>query len=352
MTTVTVHASQTYPVKIGRGLLASVGQEAASAFRGRSVALVTDETVAALYLDPVRQSLQAAGFRVRPFCFPAGEEQKNGETYLALLEFLAREHLTRADGLVALGGGVVGDLAGFAAATFLRGIPFLQLPTTLLAAVDSSVGGKTAIDLRGGKNLAGAFYQPSAVLCDLDTLDTLPQETFADGCAEVIKYGMLGDPGLLDRLEGGDFRPDPEEVVARCVARKRDLVEQDEFDTGARQLLNLGHTVGHGIEACSGYAVSHGKAVAMGMVLVTRAAVSFGLCPPAVLPRLEALLRQHYLPTETPYPARALYEKTLSDKKRAGDTITLVVPTAWGKSQLRQLPVGELLSWIERGSAP
>ena len=163
---------------------------------------------------------------------------------------------------------------------------------------------------------------------------------------------MLGDPGLLDRLEGGDFRPDPEEVVARCVARKRDLVEQDEFDTGARQLLNLGHTVGHGIEACSGYAVSHGKAVAMGMVLVTRAAVSFGLCPPAVLPRLEALLRQHHLPTETPYPARALYEKTLSDKKRAGDTITLVVPTAWGKSQLRQLPVGELLSWIERGSAP
>ena len=247
---------------------------------------------------------------------------------------------------------MVGDLAGFAAATFLRGIPFLQLPTTLLAAVDSSVGGKTAIDLRGGKNLAGAFYQPSAVLCDLDTLDTLPQETFADGCAEVIKYGMLGDPGLLDRLEGADFRPDPEEVVARCVARKRDLVEQDEFDTGARQLLNLGHTVGHGIEACSGYAVSHGKAVAMGMVLVTRAAVSFGLCPPAVLPRLEALLRQHHLPTETPYPARALYEKTLSDKKRAGDTITLVVPTAWGKSQLRQLPVGELLSWIERGSTP
>ena len=352
MTTVTVHASQTYPVKIGRGLLASVGQEAASAFRGRSVALVPDETVAALYLDPVRQSLQAAGFRVRPFLFPAGEEQKNGETYLALLEFLAREHLTRADGLVALGGGVVGDLAGFAAATFLRGIPFLQLPTTLLAAVDSSVGGKTAIDLRGGKNLAGAFYQPSAVLCDLDTLDTLPQETFADGCAEVIKYGMLGDPGLLDRLEGADFRPDPEEVVARCVARKRDLVEQDEFDTGARQLLNLGHTVGHGIEACSGYAVSHGKAVAMGMVLVTRAAVSFGLCPPAVLPRLEALLRQHHLPTETPYPARVLYEKTLSDKKRAGDTITLVVPTAWGKSQLRQLPVGELLSWIERGSTP
>ncbi|MFR1232834.1 MAG: 3-dehydroquinate synthase family protein [Evtepia gabavorous] len=178
----------------------------------------------------------------------------------------------------------MGDLAGFAAATFLRGIGFLQLPTTLLAAVDSSVGGKTAIDLTNGKNLAGAFYQPQAVLCDLDTLDTLPAEVFADGCAEVIKYGMIGDPALLARLETVDFRADPEELVARCVAQKRDLVEQDEFDTGARQLLNLGHTLGHGVEACSGYTVSHGRAVAIGMTLVTRAAVAFGRCPAEVLP--------------------------------------------------------------------
>ena len=197
---------------------------------------------------------------------------------------MAARRLTRADGLIALGGGVVGDLAGFAAATFLRGIGFLQLPTTLLAAVDSSVGGKTAIDLTNGKNLAGAFYQPQAVLCDLDTLDTLPAEVFADGCAEVIKYGMIGDPALLARLETADFRADPEELVARCVAQKRDLVEQDEFDTGARQLLNLGHTLGHGVEACSGYTVSHGRAVAIGMTLVTRAAVAFGRCPAEVLP--------------------------------------------------------------------
>ncbi len=349
MTTVTVQASHTYDVKIARGLLASVGQEAARAFRGRTAAVVSDTNVAPLYLQAVTDSLNQAGFRVCPFVFPAGEEHKNGGTYLDLLEFLAREHLTRADGLVALGGGVVGDLTGFAAATFLRGVPFLQLPTTLLAAVDASVGGKTAIDLRGGKNLAGAFYQPQAVLCDLDTLDTLPAETFADGCAEVIKYGMIGDPALLDKLERLDFRGDPEEVAARCIAQKRDLVEQDEFDTGARQLLNLGHTIGHGVEACSGYAISHGKAVAIGMTLVTRAAVSLGLCPAPVLPRLEALLHQYGLPTATEYPARALYEKTLSDKKRAGDTITLVVPTGWGKSRLRQIPVGELLTWIERG---
>ena len=349
MTTVTVRASRPYEVTIGRGLLDTVGRQAAGQWKGRSAAVVSDSTVAPLYLNRVKDSLERAGFRVHSFVFPAGEDQKNGGTYLKLLEFLAARRLTRADGLIALGGGVVGDLAGFAAATFLRGIGFLQLPTTLLAAVDSSVGGKTAIDLTNGKNLAGAFYQPQAVLCDLDTLDTLPAEVFADGCAEVIKYGMIGDPALLARLETVDFRVDPAELVARCVAQKRDLVEQDEFDTGARQLLNLGHTLGHGVEACSGYTVSHGRAVAIGMTLVTRAAVAFGRCPAEVLPRLRRLLERYGLPDATAYSAQALYEKTLSDKKRSGDTISLVVPIAWGASQLVRIPVSELPAWIERG---
>ena len=349
MTTVTVRASRPYEVTIGRGLQDTVGRQAAGQWKGRSAAVVSDSTVAPLYLNRVKDSLERAGFRVHSFVFPAGEDQKNGGTYLKLLEFLAARRLTRADGLIALGGGVVGDLAGFAAATFLRGIGFLQLPTTLLAAVDSSVGGKTAIDLTNGKNLAGAFYQPQAVLCDLDTLDTLPAEVFADGCAEVIKYGMIGDPALLARLETVDFRADPEELVARCVAQKRDLVEQDEFDTGARQLLNLGHTLGHGVEACSGYTVSHGRAVAIGMTLVTRAAVAFGRCPAEVLPRLRRLLERYGLPDATAYSAQALYEKTLSDKKRSGDTISLVVPIAWGASQLVRIPVSELPAWIERG---
>ena len=349
MTTVTVRASRPYEVTIGRGLLDTVGRQAAGQWKGRSAAVVSDSTVAPLYLNRVKDSLERAGFQVHSFVFPAGEDQKNGGTYLKLLEFLAARRLTRADGLIALGGGVVGDLAGFAAATFLRGIGFLQLPTTLLAAVDSSVGGKTAIDLTNGKNLAGVFYQPQAVLCDLDTLDTLPAEVFADGCAEVIKYGMIGDPALLARLETVDFRADPEELVARCVAQKRDLVEQDEFDTGARQLLNLGHTLGHGVEACSGYTVSHGRAVAIGMTLVTRAAVAFGRCPAEVLPRLRRLLERYGLPDATAYSAQALYEKTLSDKKRSGDAMSLVVPIAWGASQLVRIPVSELPAWIERG---
>lgn len=351
MTTVTVKASRTYEVTIGRGLLAQVGKEAARLLKGRSAAVVTDSNVAPLYLDRVKDALEGEGFRVCTFVFPAGEASKNGATYLNLLEFLAREQITRTDSLVALGGGVVGDLTGFAAATFLRGIGFLQLPTTLLAAVDASVGGKTAIDLQGGKNLAGAFYQPLGVLCDLDTLDTLPPETFADGCAEVIKYGMIGDPDLLAKLEQGTFRQDPEEIVARCIAMKRDLVEQDEFDTGARQLLNLGHTIGHGIEACSGYALSHGKAVAIGMALVTGGAAAFGLCPAEVLPRLKNLLQRYDLPVETSYTSAELYEKTLSDKKRTGDTIQLVVPTAWGRSVLHRVPVRQLEDWITKGAA-
>ncbi|MBR5533608.1 MAG: 3-dehydroquinate synthase [Ruminiclostridium sp.] len=349
MTTIQVKASRSYEVKIGRGLLSSLGTEAAGLIQGRKAAIVSDSNVAPLYLEKVTASLEGAGFRTCSFVFPAGEASKNGQTYLNLLEFLAENQVTRSDTLVALGGGVVGDLTGFAAATFLRGVAFIQLPTTLLAAVDASVGGKTAIDLKNGKNLAGAFYQPRLVLCDLDTLDTLPDDIFADGCAEVIKYGMIGDPALLDMLGKTHFRADPEEVVARCIAMKRDLVEEDEFDTGARQLLNLGHTIGHGIEACSGYGISHGKAVAVGMTIITRAAMAEGMCPEEALPNLQSLLNTYGLPDSTDYSAADLYEKTLSDKKRTGGTISLVVPTAWGKSVLHKVPVEDLLHWIEKG---
>ena len=337
MTTVTVHASRTYEVRIGRGLLAELGARTAEVVPGRTAVLVSDTNVAPRYLAQAEASLRAAGFATASFVFPAGEGSKNGRTYLALLEELAQRHLTRADCLVALGGGVTGDLAGFAAAT------------SLLAAVDASVGGKTAIDLAHGKNLAGAFCQPRLVLCDLDTLATLPPADFADGCAEVIKYGMIGDADLLDLLERTDLHAEAETVVARCVAHKRDLVEQDEFDTGARQLLNLGHTFGHGVEACSGYAVSHGKAVAIGMMMAARAAVAAGLCPADVPPRLGALLARHGLPTTTDYPADALREPLLSDKKRAGDTLTLVLPRAWGRSALCPVPVDQMPLWIERG---
>ena len=349
MRTIHIAASRKYDVHIGPGLLDELGNHAADVLRGRSAVIVTDSNVAPLYLDRSLASLRAAGFTAEGYVIPAGEASKCGTTYLNLMNFLAERRLTRADGLIALGGGVVGDLTGFAAATYLRGVGLIQVPTTLLACVDSSVGGKTAIDLPAGKNLCGAFYQPWLVLCDPETIKTLPDSVLSDGCAEVIKYGMLGDGDLLRRLQDVHIRDQLEAVIARCVEMKRDVVEGDEFDTGRRQLLNLGHTFAHSIEKLSDYAIPHGSAVAIGMMRITRAAVKKGLCPQDCLDALEALSKKYNLPLETQYSPEQLAEVALSDKKRAGDTLTLVVPCAWGESALRPVPVAELADWARAG---
>lgn len=349
MTTVKVDVSGSYCVHIGAGLLADLGAQVQTIAKGRTAVIVSDDTVNALYGDRAEVSLAQTGFTVRRFVFPHGESSKNGTTYLNLLQFLAEQSVTRSDLLVALGGGVTGDLTGFAAATFLRGIRFVQVPTTLLAAVDSSVGGKTGIDLPAGKNLAGAFYQPKLVLCDYNTLNTLPPEIFADGCAEVIKYSILGSPALYDHLlcKGPDF--DTEAVIAECVTMKRDVVKDDEFDTGRRQLLNLGHTVAHGIEACSNYTISHGRAVAMGMAIIARAAARKGYCTADCAEAIERVIERFGLPVETAYTAPELTRWALSDKKRTGGTITLVVPREIGRCDLVKVPVTELQSWMEAG---
>jgi 3-dehydroquinate synthase len=353
MKTIPVLVGQNYDVRIGTKLLPEVGEVIKGLLpKARTVAIVTDSNVEKLYLSTVMDSLVSAGFLVVPFVFPAGEQSKNGETYLRLLECMAQNRLTRSDAFIALGGGVVGDLTGFAAATYLRGIPYIQIPTTLLAAVDSSVGGKTAIDLLAGKNLAGAFYQPRLVLCDVETLNTLPEAVLWDGCAEVIKYGMLGSRSLLSELLEHPLKDRLEIVIAQCVTMKRDIVERDEFDTGDRQLLNLGHTVGHAVERCSQYSVSHGRAVAIGMAVMTRAAIKQKLCPPDCLNILEALLDLFCLPNETEFSAQQLYEAALGDKKRSGGVITLVIPTALGNSERLEIPMDQLKNWIEMGLAP
>ena len=264
-------------------------------------------------------------------------------TWLELLNVLAENKLTRSDLIVALGGGVVGDLAGFAAASYLRGIRFIQVPTTLLAAVDSSVGGKTAIDLPSGKNLVGAFYQPSLVLCDTDTLNTLSEDIFRDGCAEVIKYGILYDPGLFSHLEEKGLAFDRKAVITRCVELKRDVVMEDEFDTGSRMKLNLGHTIGHGVEAKSQFAVSHGKAVAIGTAIVSRASDCTDCS------RILSVLVTFGLPTGTAYSAEDLYAYTLSDKKRSGGIVNLIIPRAIGECDIVPTPIEDLKSFIEAG---
>lgn len=343
MKTVTVNASKTYDILIGSGLLPVLGQRAAELGKAKKVCIVSETNVWPLYGKAAQDSLETAGFDVISFVFPAGEASKNGITYLELLNYLAENKLTRSDLIVALGGGVVGDLAGFAAASYLRGIRFVQVPTTLLAAVDSSVGGKTAIDLPAGKNLAGAFCQPSLVLCDTDTLNTLSDDIFRDGCAEVIKYGILYDPDLFSHLEENGLGFDREAVITRCVELKRDVVMEDEFDTGARMKLNLGHTIGHGVEAKSHFAISHGKAVAIGTAIVSRASH----CADAE--RITAILRNFGLPTHTAYTAEDLYIYTLSDKKRSGGTVNLIIPRAIGHCDIVPTPVESLQSFIEAG---
>ena len=353
MTTVSVNASRSYEILIASGLLPSAGQRVKGLLpKAQKAALITDGNVKRLYGEPVMQSLKQAGFEVCAMHIPPGEQSKTGERYLAILGWLSENRLTRTDVVIALGGGVVGDLAGFAAATYLRGVPLVQIPTTLLAMVDSSVGGKTGVDLAAGKNLAGAFYQPSLVLCDVAALDTLPQSVLADGVAEVIKCGMIRSADLLDQLSGDALIEHPEEIIAQCVTIKRDIVQMDELDRAERMLLNFGHTVGHAVEKLSGYEVSHGLAVAIGMAVETRAAVRKGLCPPDCLEILERLLSRYNLPNRTDYPADEIYSAALHDKKRAGNQITIAVPCGLGDCRLEAIAASELLNWIEMGLTP
>ena len=305
----------------------------------RRVAVVTDSGVPAQYAQMVADQCKDA----RIITVPQGEASKSFKILESVLRQMLEFGMGRGDLVIAVGGGVVGDLAGFAAASYLRGIRFIQVPTTLLAAVDSSVGGKTAIDLPAGKNLAGAFCQPSLVLCDTDTLNSLPLDIFRDGCAEVIKYGVLYDPKLFAHLEEKGLSFDREAVITRCVELKRDVVMEDEFDTGARMKLNLGHTVGHGVEAKSHFAISHGKAVAIGMAIVSRASAC------ADTPRIVALLEQFGLPTRTDYSADDLFSYTLSDKKRSGGTVNLIIPRAIGDCAIVPTKVESLKSFIQAG---
>ena len=347
--TIPVGVAPAYEVSIGPGLLQKSGTRLKPLLGECRVAVITDSTVAPLYLETVLQSLEQAGFATCSHVFPAGEGHKTLSTLSDLLEFLASQHLTRTDCVAALGGGVTGDMAGFAAAVYLRGIRCVQLPTTLLAAVDSSVGGKTAVDLTAGKNLAGAFSQPAAVLCDTDCLKSLPAAVFADGAAEAIKTGVLCDETLFALFADGTLTADPGEVIARCIAYKAGVVERDEKELGERKLLNLGHTVGHAIEKCSGFTIPHGHAVAAGLAIMARAAETLGWTEEPLAVRIAACLAKNGLPTDTDYTAEALAQAALSDKKRAGDTITVVVPRRIGECELKKLPVRELLGLIAAG---
>ena len=348
MAKVTVNTAKPYDILIEKGLLDRAGDLIRQAAGGSAVCVVTDDTVDSLYGERLTASLENAGYRWEKFVIPHGEASKNADNFIKILNFLAEKQFTRTDVVTALGGGVVGDLAGFAAACYNRGMLFVQLPTTLLAAVDSSVGGKTAIDLDAGKNLAGAFYQPRLVLCDYATLDTLSDEIFRDGCAEVIKYAVIADGALFEQLKK-PIKEQMEQVITRCVEIKRDVVIEDEFDTGLRQILNFGHTVGHAVEANSHFTISHGQGVAIGMAIEAKAAFKQGYCSESCAGAIIDLIRAYQLPTESPYGASTLCEKALSDKKRRGNAISLIVPREIGKVDIVKTSVDKLQSFIQDG---
>lgn len=354
MNKITINTSRTYDVITGAGLLSQSGQLIRQALgeKVKKICIVSDDIVSPLYRAPVKESLKEAGFEVVSFVFPHGENYKSIATLSKLLDFLAYKQLTRSDAIVALGGGITGDLAGFAAATYLRGIQFVQMPTTLLAAVDSSVGGKTGVNLSAGKNLAGAFWQPSLVIFDTDTIRTLSYDLLLDGAAEAIKAGVIADRNLFEYIDQVSELTDPDVITtlsSRAIWIKQQVVEADERDTGVRQLLNLGHTIGHAIEKCSSFSISHGHAVAMGMVIVARASLKAGWSEEDCLTPILNSLNKFRFPLDCPFSAAELAQAALKDKKRMGDTITLVVPVALGNCQLKQIPVSDLESFIAGG---
>ncbi len=332
-------ASRSYPIYIGRHLL-SRAELILPHLKRKQVAIVTNTTVAPLYLDKLSKTLAEAGVKITPIILPDGEAYKNSETLNKIYDALLENHCERSTTLIALGGGVIGDLTGYAAATFLRGVPFIQIPTTLLSQVDSSVGGKTGINHPLGKNMIGAFYQPQAVLADIDTLQTLPPREFSAGVAEVVKYGLIRDADFFDWLETNveKLMGLDEAVLSYAIYRscqnKAEVVARDEHENGERALLNLGHTFGHAIENAMGYGVwLHGEAVAAGMMMAADLSRRMGWLSHQEVERIHALLTKAKLPLDAPQLGVEKYLALMQlDKKVADGKIRLILQQGIGKS--------------------
>jgi len=354
MQTLTVNLGErSYPIYVGDGILSRAGDFLQRAGLRGKVAVITNPTVAQLYLDAVHDSLCAAGFDVTPVLIPDGEQHKDLQSLSVIYDQLISDRFERRSCILALGGGVVGDLAGFAAATFLRGIAYVQVPTTLLAQVDSSVGGKTGVNHQEGKNLVGAFYQPRLVVIDVAVLQSLPRREFIAGLAEVIKYGVIEDPALfklleekMDKLMSLD-RALLTQVIATSCAIKAKVVEQDERENDYRAVLNFGHTVGHALEAATHYQkYLHGEAIGIGMAQAATISAQQGFCDQRSLERIRKLIKKAGLPLEIPREVsmQSLIQAMEVDKKSAGGKIKFVICTGIGKTRFHALSPGEILT--------
>lgn len=348
--------ANSYDISIERGLLRHVGEKVRALTPCSRIHLLTDDHVAPLYADTVAASLREAGFTVSVQVLPAGESTKQLPYLAQIWSAMSAAGVTRKDMLLTLGGGVIGDLGGFAAATFLRGISFVQAPTSLLAQVDSSVGGKVAIDLPEGKNLAGAFYQPKAVLIDPDVLDTLSDPLFEDGMGEVIKYGCIRSQSLFNALKAAGsregLREQMEAIIAECVDIKRQVVENDERDTGERMILNFGHTLGHAIEVAQAYSgLSHGAAVAAGMHLITRIAESKGMSPAGTADAIAEILTMYHLPLSADSALEDAMQRAITkDKKNLGAALNVILLDEIGRCHIHPTTAAfftEVSQWLK-----
>lgn len=352
MRTITVALGEkTYNIEIAAGLLDQIGAKARVLSQAVKAAIISDSNVDPLYGERLERSLAASGFEVTRIVFAAGEQSKNLTVLGQVYDELARAGLTRSDLILTLGGGVPGDLGGFAAATFLRGIDFIQVPTSLLAQIDSSVGGKVAIDLPSGKNLAGSFYQPKAVFIDPDLLKTLPLRFLHDGLAEAIKYGCIRDAGLFAQIAAvksdQELLEQADSIIETCCNIKARIVEKDEFDTGERMLLNFGHTIGHAIEKCCGFTTyTHGEGVGIGMAQMTRQTEKLGLTAAGTAEELSRVLKKFALPVTAVFDAQEILQAMALDKKKSGKKINLVIIEKIGVGRLHKIDWQDIPAYI------
>lgn len=348
MEKVIVNASMTYEILIDSGILDNTGEYIRNIKKTGKAAVITDDNVDKYYGERVMRSLKSAGFSANKYVFPHGEASKNHTILLGIYDFLAGNGYNRSDFIVALGGGVVGDTAGFAAATYMRGIDFVQIPTTVVSQADSSVGGKTAVDISGGKNLVGAFHQPRLVICDTDTLNTLTPEFFSDGMAEVVKHGMIKSAELFDVLSTKDIKANIVDIMKRNVTIKGQVVENDEREKGERMLLNFGHTLAHALEKYYNFTgLTHGCAVAIGMSVFTHIAERRGMCKKGVADKLDALLEKCGLPITDSAPMDELYKISLGDKKHLAGGMNIVICPDIGESNVVRMSVEEYADFLK-----
>ncbi len=338
MEKILVNTSSKYYVTVGSRLIEKL-HELIPELKGKNTVLVTDDIVDSLYSEKAVSSLEKI-CTVNKFVFKNGEESKNINTLHDILEFCANSGLDRSSAIIALGGGVVGDISALASALYMRGIKFYNIATTLLAMIDSSVGGKAAIDLPSGKNLAGVFKQPNAVICDTDVLSTLPNEVYTGGMAEAIKYNVLYNTNIDCDIQA---------LVCGCVQAKNECVSADEFESGSRAFLNLGHTPAHAIEACSGYTIPHGFAVGAGLAIMARASFKNGWCSKETCDEILSMLKKHGLPLSTDFSACELTEKIRSDKKASDTSVKFVIPSRFGACTLKKIAFEDIEKFISLG---